>query len=454
MLRVLSGAEVSDTIGAVLAELLVVVVEGTDGPLANAGVRFQSSGAADVRLGAPGSPPAASFHEAQTDQDGIARAAIGFGLEAGAGQVTVSLAGEGVSASVTYAIEAGAPVDVRVAPADTALLIGSTFSMRVDAVDRAGNATEASASVASASPAVLTIVDGNARGVATGRAVVVGRYGADAVDTAYVSVVPALKLIAVARFPGVIALLLFDADGSSRVVLHRLEGDADSTFHPDWHPTNGLLAYEQPYGQDARAIWKLDLNGVKGTEIDPTLFGYASWPQYSADGQWLYFAGHDFDDPHPFRIWRVEVDGFTREAIGPAAGPAARAPSPSPDGTRVAFGAADDSIRVMNVDDGIARAIASGRMPRWSPDGEKIAHLDEGAIWLVGPDGANRRLLTADLAWLDGSLDWSPDGQWLAARSGLDGRLYLVDARTGGALPLPYTDGWSQPAFAPPNVGP
>jgi Tol biopolymer transport system component len=52
----------------------------------------------------------------------------------------------------------------------------------------------------------------------------------------------------------------------------------------------------------------------------------------------------------------------------------------------------------------------------WSPDGRRIAYLDSrGALWVVRPDGAGRKLLAARsprrMPW---ELGWSPDGQAIA----------------------------------------
>ena len=155
-------------------------------------------------------------------------------------------------------------------------------------------------------------------------------------------------------------------------------------------------------------------------------------------------------------------------------------PTFSPDGEQVAFswnGTKQDNwdVYVTLVGSSDVRRLTSDSAedarPTWSPDGRQIAFVrqgpDDSTIHLVSPlGGAERRL--GDFRGAE-SLDWSPDGQWLAA--GNSGRLnfgwlsvyprpggkgprgiYLVSVDGGAARPLIVSQSNrvdSKPAFSP-----
>ena len=116
-------------------------------------------------------------------------------------------------------------------------------------------------------------------------------------------------------------------------------------------------------------------------------------------------------------------------------------PTFSPDGEQVAFswnGTKQDNwdVYVTLVGSSDVRRLTSDlgedARPTWSPDGRQIAFVrqraDDSTIHLVSPlGGAERRL--GDFRGAD-SLDWSPDGKWLAA--GNSGQLNF------GALSGPF----------------
>ena len=155
-------------------------------------------------------------------------------------------------------------------------------------------------------------------------------------------------------------------------------------------------------------------------------------------------------------------------------------PTFSPDGEQVAFswnGTKQDNwdVYVTLVGSSDVRRLTSDpgedARPTWSPDGRQIAFVrqraDDSTIHLVSPlGGAERRL--GDFRGAE-SLDWSPDGKWLAAgnsghlnfgwlsllpRPGGKGPrgIYLVSVEGGAARPLIVSNSNrvdSKPAFSP-----
>ena len=96
----------------------------------------------------------------------------------------------------------------------------------------------------------------------------------------------------------------------------------------------------------------------------------------------------------------------------------------------------------------------SPRDPRISPDGRRVAYLEEwndrasdascANLWLVGVDGQQSRRLT-DGAWRDTSPHWSPDGTriaWISGRGGI--RILTVESGQETAIDAsPLTLAWS-----------
>ncbi len=155
-------------------------------------------------------------------------------------------------------------------------------------------------------------------------------------------------------------------------------------------------------------------------------------------------------------------------------------PNFSPDGEQVVFswnGTKQDNwdVYVTLVGSSDVRRLTSDSAedarPTWSPEGRQIAFVrqrgDDSTIHLVSPlGGAERRV--GDFSGAE-SLDWSPDGKWLAAgnsgqlnfgyltllpRPGGKGQrgIYLVSVEGGAARPLIVSNGNrvdSKPAFSP-----
>ena len=114
----------------------------------------------------------------------------------------------------------------------------------------------------------------------------------------------------------------------------------------------------------------------------------------------------------------------------------------SPDGSKIAFTVSTTNLEANRSDRDIYLVSASGGepvnltkdgssgMPRWSPDGERIAFVlskeGKSSIWLMDCKGENKRKITdfevsnAYLGSTGESICWSPDGAMIAFLASLE----------------------------------
>ncbi len=72
---------------------------------------------------------------------------------------------------------------------------------------------------------------------------------------------------------------------------------------------------------------------------------------------------------------------------------------------------------------------AGGQSPLWSPDGEKIAYLEDGKLYVMNTDGSGILLLASQI---NESIKWSPTSTELAYHSFRDGPLAIYKIGVGG----------------------
>ena len=152
------------------------------------------------------------------------------------------------------------------------------------------------------------------------------------------------------------------------------------------------------------------------TEVDVT---------FAADGEYVYFTKTEGGAPS---IWRVlALGGQAQRVIGNAA-----APSPSPDGRRLAWyrqePSGDYTLLVSGIDGSEARILVSGvtlgpatLSVTWSPDGRRLAYsmgrlFTPRNLYIVEVDSARVRQATAFTGSAEGpySQVWLPDNRHLA----------------------------------------
>lgn len=161
------------------------------------------------------------------------------------------------------------------------------------------------------------------------------------------------------------------------------------------------------------------------------------------DGQAVLIAA---DRPGGWTLVRVPASGG--KAVELAVGLAeVRAPTPAPDGRRVAFvgraqGEAACGLYVAEVEGGARKLLASalftrysvGCAPAWSPNGSMVAYVAERflcpgmtELWLWDARSGQRRMLARAMAGGCIAPAWSPDGKAVAYA--------CLPYHTGGAMP-------------------
>lgn len=145
--------------------------------------------------------------------------------------------------------------------------------------------------------------------------------------------------------------------------------------------------------------------------------------------------------------------------------------APSPDGTKIAFARlmwwgsyrihvldrATGTVSVLG-ESGIPIDHGQEDSPAWSPDGAYIAfrraHPDEGGrIWVMRPDGSDRRQVTEDDAGAKHfHPTWSPEGNWIGYSRESAGASHIWSVRLDGTGARQHTSGEvydHQPAWSP-----
>jgi len=190
--------------------------------------------------------------------------------------------------------------------------------------------------------------------------------------------------------------------------------------------TSGPVSYRSPVPSlDGRRILVLGdqrhselLRYNSGTrQLEPFLGGVsAESVDFTRDGSWVAFVSHPYG-----ALWRCRADGTEQLRLTP------------------------DSLRVF--------------LPRWSPDGTRLAFRAESAslpvkIYIVSSDGKGLRRLLAD-GRNEADPSWSPDGTKLAfGRTTLPYEsapkvIHVYDFQTGAVSTLPGSEGLFSPRWSP-----
>lgn len=230
------------------------------------------------------------------------------------------------------------------------------------------------------------------------------------------------------------------------------EGDATL---PSWSPAGRRIAFSQRGANDQRRITIASIAAAGGTaQIVPTGTLDIDWnPVWSPDGRFLYYAS---DRAGSMNLWRIAVDETSGAARGEPQPITTPAPfvahiSIARDGTHLAYSSVLETQNIQRlrfdpdkgepVGDPINVTTGSRKWssPDPSPDGEWVVFYSqiqpEGDLYMIKADGtgAGLRQLTNDDA-LDRVPRWSPDGNWIAHFSNRDSeRLHVWKIHRDGS---------------------
>lgn len=429
-LRLVAGATATDTVLAELAQPLVVELPGAaPGTVLRFATATEGPHCLVSRL------DSVSFGHAAVDtldSDGVGTVRVKLGTLAGRATIRITVPELGLVDSAVYLITPGNPAHLKVFPGDTSLLVGHTFAVQSLVLDQFGNRRPDLPSLQALDRAV-TATGLILASQEIGRGRVVARVG-PVVDTAFVSVVPDVVLSA--NSTGEVQVIKTDGTVLRRTVVINF-----TPLTADWSPDGSLLAFDNIAGP--LQVWKPD--GTLQVLSAPNALAY--YPKFSPDGQWIYYSHQAAGTG--WSIHKVRPDGSGDSLVYQATGEEV-APSPSPDGTRLAFArAAPGELAILDLSTRAVHELGPGHTPAWRAQGDWIAFLDLAtrSIGIIRPDGTGRRLLSQPGLQFDLGLSWSSDGAWLVGKS--EKGIALIEFSSGTTLPLRLSASYSPAAWRP-----
>ena len=233
-----------------------------------------------------------------------------------------------------------------------------------------------------------------------------------------------------------------DADGSDRRRLTRGRWDSEHV----WSPDGRRIAYVSyrivccsPGASPRWAVFVTSADGGPARQLSDNESLGDGEPTWSPDGRRVAYTSHRLvccgrGKAHRWVAFVVNADGSGRREF--PLGREAIWISFSPDWRRIAYADRRGGIWVANVDGTGELQLAEDVhfMPKWSPDGKRIAYSGAGpeydSIVVVNPDGSGKRLLTRN-GFIESRLAWSPDGGKLLYDTDRGG-IFVINADGSG----------------------
>jgi Tol biopolymer transport system component len=212
--------------------------------------------------------------------------------------------------------------------------------------------------------------------------------------------------------------------------------------------SNATVTYPQVLPDGGQLVFTLmkDNNSVMlhkaGGAGNGQMLARGTKPMLAPDGKQLYYFG---TEPGHTGLWVVSTaGGEPRQLID---GDIARSYGPksmvSPDGSRIALSRYRDGITellTLPASGGEPEVIYSTEgkrhlIPSWSIDGQEIAFSIDGTLFVIPAAGGEAAPLARAADWEPWSIEWSPDGNTLAAFAYLEdednNHIMLIDRATG-----------------------
>ena len=420
------------------------------------------------RLGAPLDGRAISWTSNAPLVASVSAAGRVEALSAGFAIITATSEGRSGSARVDVSV---VPVaSVQVAPGAVALQPGQTRQLAAQPLGAAGQPLGGRAVAWSSSDTTVATVDstGGVAAKSAGEAVIraesEGKAGTAAVTVAASPPAPVARII--------LSRASLDMERGEAVRLTARVEDANGQV---------LLGRDVTWSSTDRARVHVSADGTVHALAVGGAGVTASCEGKSADADVLVFAPPAadlvYDRPAQNGGAEIFVLGFGAPSLPVKvnAGNVSREPSPSPDGSRIAFAVSQRDLTTggwqhdlyvvdrngMNMR-WLTRMAGVEESPAWSPDGSRIAFSGTGTtssgepdIWVIGVDGTGLVNLTSAMGSWSSELHpaWSPDGTRIAfatAGYGIMGPVWVMNADGSGAAQLTASGGaQAHPTWSP-----